>query len=276
MKNKINTIYLLSVGLIVFTAICTTLRLVALLTAFDAGVGYFSNNALITYLDRSLLAASIIFGTVALILTPKDSLSKAPSTITVWSVLSSAALGFVFAIFGVLFLILNLPKPSTIEYVAIVGSIISAIYYIYEAIRPSQSSSKRIGAGLIPILALVCVVFIENFDLTIALNSPEKILSTFVFAIGSLFIVQKLKFNAKSPAPRFHLWCAYMTAFLGAYFALGGIVATSLGVLNSTKYLVYHLFSAGLSIYAFVDLFGRISLSKLANTEILCEPDSTI
>lgn len=268
MKKKINTIDLISVGLVIFSAICIILRTVALLTAFDQKVGYFSSTALITYLDRAFIITAIIFGTVAAIITPKGVLKSDPAPINVWSTFSSAALGFIFGIFGILFFILHYPNPSILVMIASAGAVASSVCYIYEAIRPIKAA-KGIAGGLIAILTLVCVVFVENFDLYVALNSTEKILATLLFGIASLFILQNLKFRTESASPRFHLWCAYLTALLGAYFAVGGIIATSAGTLGNLKYLVYYLLSAGLSIYAFTDIFGRISLSKIS-------PDTTI
>ena len=275
MKKKINTMDLIALGAAILTLIGAALRTVALLTAFDADVGYFSESALITYLDRALLLAAIVFGTVVLIATPKDKLSASPAPITVWSTFSSAALGFIFAIFGVLFLILHLPKPAILVCITSAGALASAIYFIYEAIRP-DTAGKRIGLGLFPVISLVGAVFVENFDFLVALNSPEKLLATVTFAVGALLIVQRLKFSAGNPTPRFELWCAYLVAFLGAYFAVGGIVATCVGVLDDPKYLVYYLLSVGLSIYAFIDLYGRLALARLADAEIISEPDTTI
>ena len=277
MKKKIDTVDLISLGLPIFTASAVILRTLAFILAFDENVGYFDSGALITHLDRSFIIVTALFGVAVALLTQKGSLPECDSPATVWSTFAALTLGFVFAIFSLLFGILNLPTRSVIIYAIIASAIASAFYFFLEGFKPRTSvSSGRILIGLLPIVSLLLLIFVENFDFNVALNSTEKILATFIFAATSLYIIQRLKFSANVPSPRFHLWCAYLVALLGAYFAIPGIIASCMKVLDDPKYLSYYFLALGISGYAFADLFGRLRIAKLDAETVINGTDTTI
>ena len=268
MKKSFNTIDLIALGLPAFTLISVILRLIALLTAFDTNVGYFDSAAIITYIDRAVFFAAIAFGIVVPIITKKDGISAAASPVTLWSTFASFALGFVFAIFALLFTLLSWQSRSILSYVVSVGAVVSAVYYIYEGFRPIKAeglTAKRAIVAIISIVGLIAIVFLENFDFTVALNSSEKLLSMFVFVLAPIFIIQKLKFHTEAPSPRFYLCTSFLTALLGAYLSIPCIIANCAGTLENPKYLLYYLLALALSIYASMDFMGRIKLTRLAD-----------
>ena len=268
MKKNINTIDLVALGLPALALIGVILRLISLLTAFDSGVGYFDNNALITYIDRAILFAAVAFGIIVPIITKKDAIPTAPSPVTLISRFASFALGFVFAICALLFTLLSLKSKLLLSYVVSAGAIVSAIYYIYEGFCPVKAdglTAKRTIVAIISIVGMISIAFIENFDFTVALNSSEKLLSMFTFVLAPIFIIQKLKFGTEAPSSRLYLCASYLTAFLGTYFSILGIIANCAGVLDNPKYLLYYLLAFTLAIYAFIDLTGRIRLTKLTD-----------
>lgn len=267
MKKKINTIDLISLGLPIFAAIGIILRSIAFLTAFDSSVGYFSDSTVITYLDRAFFAIAILFGIAVSILIKKNEISIEVSPTNLWSTFASLILGFVFAIFGLLFLLMTISSATVLTYVVYAGAFISAVYYLYEGFRPIRVgtlSAARALVVIISIIGLIAIVFVENFDFYVALNNSEKTFAMFIFVIASIFTIQKLKFVAGNPSPRFYLCTSYITAFLGAYFSIPGIIANCAGIVDSPKYLLYYLLALGLAIYASIDFIGRIKLSKLA------------
>ena len=245
--------------------------MIALFTALDTEIGYFDSSALITYLDRAIFFAAVIFGIVSAAATKKDALLTDASPVTVWSTFVSIALGFIFAIFGLLFIFLNFAKLSVLVCIVSVGAFFSAAYYVYEGFRPVKSvglTVKRTLVAMVSGVTLIAVVFVENFDFYVALNNPEKLLVMFLFVIAPLFFIQKLKFGAGSSTPRFYLATAYLTALLGAYISIPGIIANCAGILENPKYLLYYLLALGLAIYALIDLIGRIKLTRLEKSPI--------
>lgn len=265
MNKKINAINLLSLGLIVFSVICLIFRTVAILTAFDSHIGYFDRNSVIIYFDRSFFAVAIIFGIVISFLTSKAAVSKSlPANL--WSTFSSLLFGFIWAICTLLFVILLMPKASTLVYVAIAGSAGSAIYFIYEGFRPIKTLSiGRSIASLIPMIAFLSIILIENFDFYIAFNAPDKQLVMFVFILAALYLIQKLKFSTEAPTSKLYICSAYLTIFISIYFAVPGIIGNLTHVTDSPKYLVYYMLSLGTAIYAIIDFIGHIKLSSFEN-----------
>ena len=262
MKKNINTINLLSLGLIVFSVICVVLRSIAMLTAFDTHIGYFDQSAIITHFDRSFFAVSVIFGIVVSFLVQGSSISKA-SPVNIWSTFSSLLFGFIWAISALLLVISGILKSSFLGYVAVASAIGAAVYYIYEGFRPIKTlGSGRVLAALFPMISLLSMAFFENFDLYVALNNPEKQLLMFVFVIATLYMVQRLKFHTDSPSPRFYTCSAYLTVFLSIYFAIPGIIGNLAHVTDEPRYLVYSLLALGIAIYSATDLVGRIRLSS--------------
>jgi len=265
MNKKINAINLLSLGLIVFSVICLIFRTVAILTAFDSHIGYFDRNSIITYFDRSFFAVAIIFGIVVSFLTSKAAVSKSSPT-NLWSTFSSLLFGFIWAICTLLFIILLMPKATALIYVAIAGAAGSAVYFIYEGFRPIKMlRAGRAIASLVPMIAFLSIIFIENFDFYIPFNSPDKQLAMFVFILADLYLTQKLKFSTEAPTSKLYICSAYLTIFISLYFAIPGIIGNLTHVTDSPKYLVYYMLALGTAIYAIIDFIGRIKLSSFEN-----------
>lgn len=265
MIKKDNTINLLSLGLIVFSLISLVLRTVALFTAFDSHIGYFDTTAAITFFDRSFFAIAIFFGIVASFLTQKSSvLITSPSNL--WSIFASLILGFIWMVSALLIFIIGGGKISTFGYISLASAVCSAIYYIYEGFRPIKAlNNGRTLAALVPTIALISMIFIENFDFTVALNNPDKQLMMFAFILAALFIIQKLKLSTEAPSNRLYICSAYLTVFISLYFAIPGIIGNLAHVTDDPKYLVYYLLSLGIAIYSAIDLFGRIKLSSIGD-----------
>ena len=262
MKKNINTINLLSLGLIVFSVICLVLRSIALLTAFDTHIGYFEQSAIITHFDRSFFAVSVIFGIVVSFLIQRSSISQI-SPASLWSTFSSLLFGFIWAVCALLLIISGISKSFVLGYVAVASAIGSAAYYIYEGFRPIKTLGMgRVLAALLPMISLLSMTFFENFDLYVALNNPEKQLIMFVFVIATLYMIQKLKFHTDSPSPRLYACSSYLTVFLSIYFAIPGIIGNLAHVTDEPRYLVYSLLALGIAIYSATDLVGRIRLSS--------------
>ena len=274
MKKRINTINLFVLGLMVFSVICLVLRSVAMLTALDSYIGYFDRSAAITFFDRSFFATAIAFGIVTSFFAPKASVSaRTPEGL--WNTLASIVLGFIWAIFALLFAIIGMAEGSILVYVVAAGAIGSAVYYVYEGFRPiTRVSGGRTVASLLPILSLLAIVFLENFDFTIALNSPDKQVMMFFFVLAPLYIVQKLKLATEAPSQKLYLMSAFLTIFIGIYFSIPGIIANLSGTLNESKYLVYYLLALAISAYATVDLITRIKLSSFSETSEVSDPST--
>ena len=262
MKKNINKTALMLCGLISLTVIGIVIRTVALFTAFDPQIEYFDESSLITYINRAFVLMTLLLGAFTAF-TQKDQILTSVNGSSLLGMVASMLLGFAFIIFGGLYLLINLNAISPIAIAVAILAFVSAVYYIYEGIRPSSDiATGKTVLIIISAVLLAIISFMENFDLFVTLNNPEKLGFFFIFILGALFIIQKALIRVNSPRPRLFLFSAYATAYLGAYLALPGIIANFAGILDNTKYLVYYLLAFALSIYAFTAILDHVKSQK--------------
>ena len=269
MRKNIDKIHLLSLGFPILTVISIIFRALAMLFAYDASVGYFSNSSVLTYTSRSFFAVGLVFGILTILLCKKEDLKIESTPWSVYNAFSSTVVSFSLLIFSLLYVLLNLRDIKPLHILTVFFSVAAAIFFMADLMSNKKEVGAEIGlpCAIFTILALLLIIFAEYFDYYTALNSSEKQLTIFTFVIGALYILQRARYSSGIPQPKLRLITAFVTAFIGAFTSIPGFIGSFAGEISSPKYLVYYLLSFALAVYATTDLLSSLKLLRYTKTD---------
>lgn len=229
-----------ALAVIGLTAVAIALNTLSLLNFYEADIGYFVRGAVLPMIFNILLVVGVVFMAGFAIFALKKnetSISAHHPACKYAALLPVAAFGLLlwdraYYFFDAAKLgILQNPLLSFLSPLFTMAAVALFISYCL-GVKPSVSTAVW---GTLTIAMLAYDVFVLHSDLTIAMNSPQKLSFNFAALSAMLFIVAELRIIYGVPKPRFYLFsigCA--TLFLGAY-SLPYTVAHLVGTCESVS-----------------------------------------
>ena len=152
------------------------LRLVCMLTQYDAAIGYFDRGFL-SYASYGMYFVAVIAAIVGAILLPKDSVD--PTLRTPHRAPFAHAVGLALAVFAILYgasALLSSPARLEIMDLALIVSALAAIvYFPLTAQRHGTYRDSLVFAGFLPLLWCMAAIAITYADPYVTMNSPIKV-----------------------------------------------------------------------------------------------------
>jgi hypothetical protein len=237
------------------TLVAVILRTVAMLTSFDADIGYFDPSAAVTvnhalyFVTAALLVAAALF-------IPRDALPReldaVPARLPI-----SVLLGLILTAFTVAAFILCVPAArSRLVFAPALLGLPTAVYFLLSANRGGRFTDPLGLAGFLPVLWCVSGIAELYFDPFVTMNSPVKV-SLQMGLLGFMFIVLfELRFRIGRSLPRVAViaWGIGSFACLNASVPL--LVATGAGVLDHRLHMLYAAVLLVAGLYGLCLLFG--------------------
>ena len=216
MRNKVKT-YCFTC--LILTFILTLLRLVSLFNFYDVGVGYF-NSSFITTLTNVIYLISSLWCLSSLIFIPKSSIETqfTPNSLCVKGASAFAAVLFIFSA------IFMCGTHSKFASIIMLTSLISTLFFIFSLLNFKVSGVIRAFASIFVTATLTIILMAVYFDMTVAMNSPHKILGAFALMSSMLFSLCETRVYLKKTLPRTHFAFCLLTFMLGASFALSSAI----------------------------------------------------
>lgn len=215
MKNKVK-VYSLSV--VCLTLLLCVLRILALLTAYDAEVGYWEND-FVVILMRTLYAVTIIWGLSPLILIPKNSIacSSRQCPLCLAACFTATAAFFVCGIS----LSVGAAKLTLANGILMLTS---SLFFVFEMVNSRVAQNGRGWLGFLPITCLLTMLFDTYFNMYIPINSPHKHALQLCILTSLVFLLCEIRTHIGKSAPRATLAAGLLCLTTTLPTAIGNLV----------------------------------------------------
>ena len=243
---------------VALTLLGVSLRSVAMLTCFDAEIGYFAPGILPTLSDIVYPLAAIAAVVIAC-LTPKYTLpTKLNDTHRMPAALTMGCALVLFSVLGFVFCFPALPDKQhmlsellnfLLRLSPFVLALPASLYFLLSLRKTGRFSEELIRIGFIPVLWSAAGIAETYTDLFTTMNSPVKITLQLGF-IGFMFIAMaELRFRLGKAAPRLALALLSIGSFLCLSGAIPLILSAFFGKLNSANHIAYAAVLAVCGLY---------------------------
>lgn len=213
----------LALAVIGLTLIAIALNTMSLLNFYEADIGYFVRGAVLPTVFNILLVVGVVFlagFTIFALKKDETSISAPHPSCKYTALIPVAAFGLLlwdraYYFFDAAKLgILEKPLFAFLSPLFTLATVALFISYCF-GVKPSVSTAVW---GTLSIAMFAYDVFVFHSDLTVAMNSPQKLSFNFAALSAMLFIVAELRVVYGVPKPRFYLFSiGTATLFLGAY-----------------------------------------------------------
>lgn len=242
--------FLLSVCL---TLLSAALRTAAMLTHFDAEVGYLDGTAL-PVICRVLYAAAVLLPLVSTLCTPKGALpavSEDPRSLA--SLLP--LIGSLF--FGVVMLIRmadGTTPRSGLPLVLTIGAFLNAVFFLLTMLKVLKNKDLLALIGFLPVFWCILAVAEAYNDPFTTMNSPVKLSLQFGLIGFMLAMTAELRVLLAHSQPRAFLYLHGLSLFLCATGSVPYLVAMSRGILSDLMHPLYAVFLLGAALFSLIRL----------------------
>ena len=188
------------------------------MTAFyNPQLGYFENS-LIPFATNLLYVLSVIWLLSAIKLLPKAAL-KADFTPELphfkWASGASAVL-------LIISLVLVFTRQSSSKFIPLIllTLALSTLFFISVFVKDVKVNIIRAFSSIAFIALFMCILAAVYFDLTIAMNSPHKVMGSFALMASMAFALCETRIFLGKPLSRLHFAMSMVTFTIGASMAL--------------------------------------------------------
>lgn len=265
------------ISALALTAVLSVLRTLSLFFSYNTSVGYF-NRSFLSVFTAALFIIGALWCLSPLVAIPRGEISTklTPDSIPLKAV--SAYSAVVVLLSGVLMAMTAGMSP--IEKLGAIFAIISTLFFIFTIATKEKLEIVRAFSSIILVVALVSVLASVYFELTIAMNSPHKILGSFALMSAMLFVlcetrIYLARFDAQKATPRLHFALSLTSATLGLPFVISATVyrlasgqsdfVTGAAILGNIGYI--GIISA-ISVYAAARCFTFTEFSRDYDAEL--------
>lgn len=264
------------VSALALTALLLVLRTLCLFFSYDTSVGYL-NHSLLSALTTVFFVIATLWCLSALIAIPHGEISTRLTPDSVAFKAVSAYSAVVALLSGSL--MATVTNSTPIEKLAAISAMASALFFIFVIINKEKLELAKAFSSIILVASLVSVLASVYFELTIAMNSPHKILGGFALMSAMLFVLCETRIylsrlDGQMATPRLHFALSLLTPTLGLPFAASAVIyrlasgesgfVTGAAILGNIGYI--GIISA-VSVYAVARCFTFTVLSDNRNIE---------
>ena len=140
-----------------------------------------------------------------------------------------------------------------------ISAIPAALYFFCKAAmrRPSKNLLTLFGLGVV--LWHISLIISTYFDISVAINSPIKILDQFSFMFTMVYFLNECREHIGTPRPRFHLAIAFPALFLSAVSAIPNLITQLYNPEHQLSVpIIYCAVQLAFCLHIIADLIGRL------------------
>lgn len=198
------------------TTLAALIRAIGLFFFYDASIGYFSGALFSALAYLVPMGALLVLGILSLVFFRGEEIGYAKNAPLAVKIVS-AACALLFFLWSVQGLTSGAPWYTTVL------GLFSALYFLLALTADTRTPALPI-AGLCVILRLIVALGNSHFDITVAMNSPDKLALQLALLSGMIFTVCELR--ARIDTPRTALW--FFSAGIAATLLIGNSLPTLL------------------------------------------------
>lgn len=223
MKNKfkrteimIKKIKVYCLSAVVLTFILTVLRCLSLFFAYDTSVGYFDRTFLSGF-TTALFVIGALWCLSPLVLIPRESITSefSPDTVSFKAMSAYSALVTLLASFAMI----TAGDTRLIEKIGIITTVLSTLFFVFGILKKDIFRTVRAFLSIVTVSSFVCILASVYFDMTIAMNSPHKIMGGFALMSAMIFGLCETRIYMQKDMPRLHFALGLLTLMLGFPYA---------------------------------------------------------
>lgn len=233
-KNVLSPVLFVALSL-ALTALLIVLRFVNLLCFFDYDIGYYQRGAALPIIMNALLVLSVLFFAVASIFITRAPKSLCGYEKNSFTIIGSSLCALTFLALGINFSLFSIALPSHIQLNAkiislyAVFSMLAALYFISNIVNFIGKYRALFAIPLI--INAVSILAISYFDITIQMNSPQKLLLHVACLASMFFFITEARCIFEDMRKKLYIfWLCTGIFFSGVYsvpsliyFAINGI-----------------------------------------------------
>ena len=201
---------------VVLTFILTVLRCLSLFFAYDTSVGYFDRTFLSGF-TTALFVIGALWCLSPLVLIPRESITSefSPDTVSFKAMSAYSALVTLLASFAMI----TAGDTRLIEKIGIITTVLSTLFFVFGILKKDIFRTVRAFLSIVTVSSFVCILASVYFDMTIAMNSPHKIMGGFALMSAMIFGLCETRIYMQKAMPRLHFAFSLLTLMLGFPFA---------------------------------------------------------
>ena len=218
MKNK-TKIYITSALLL--TVALTFLRVISLAAFYDAGIGYFKPSFVPIVMNVLYgISAAVCLSAIFTVKARETETTSAPQTAPFQA---SSFFAFVLFILATLAVIAERGRAKTPLLCALM-LLLSALFFIIPLAKQSKLEGVRSFLSIAPTASFVIILASLYFDISIAMNSPHKVLGSFALMSAMVFSLCETRIYLGKPLHRLHFAFSLLTFVLGIPYVVSTAV----------------------------------------------------
>ena len=227
-KNILSPALFVALSLLL-TAVGIALRLINTFFFFDYDIGYYQSGAILPIIMNAFLVLStLFFGVASLFLTRvPDSYSGCERN--PFTILASSLCAITFIASGVNFWLFRIMLPAYVQIliptlsIFAILSFCSSFYFISNV--ASFIGKYRAPLAIIVILNAVCILAISYFDITIQMNSPQKLLLHISCLASIFFFATEARCIFESIRKRIYIFLLCTGMFFSGIYSIPSLVS---------------------------------------------------
>lgn len=223
MKNshKYLRIYLLSLFTVILAA--TVLRSIAILTELDFTSGYFDNKVIISIANGLVMAMALLSLTYFAVAKHGELVASFGGAVTyVPSGLVAVALIFISA--ELLSTNIIARGGTVMGFFTALLALVSVAHFLYNALIVKKENSHRAWFSLATIIFLAAYATYLYFDVSLPLNSPNKIVDMMAFLFSALFFLYETRISLGRDSWRAYISFGIIASLITAYSSIPSII----------------------------------------------------
>ena len=213
--------------------ISCVLRTAAALTEFDSRTGYFEGKALITAAGIITVVGAILLFTYVFVAQKGRKLIASFSSPAMYIPSGTVAVALVFfaaecyRVAKELALVSfesNKTYELMLKAIALL-SVLSAVYFVLNAMITKRASIKRAGFGIFAIILMTLYAAYLYFDTALPLNAPNKIVDQMAYLFTAVFLLYEIRISLGRECWNLYSAFGMVAALLSAYSAVPSVIA---------------------------------------------------
>ena len=148
---------------------------------------------------------------------------------------------------------------------------VSAPYFLVSGKRDEENFGVRLILGFMLILNLIFSLAYSYFDMTVQMNSPNKVVRQIAILAALLYLINENRLLAGKPRNRFYIFSASAAVYLLAVSSIPSIIAFATGLFTDKIYLIFDISMFVLLVYTSISFirqaFGKNFIRQNAEPE---------
>lgn len=275
MSERIKNINILKSSLfvlltLILTAVAIALRTLDLVFFFDYDIGYYRSDAVLPLITNIFFVVSVLFFAVSTVFLTRvpDSLSgreKNPLTV----VASSLSI-LIFLALGINFLRLYMLLPTYIIAVYAIISFVSAIYFISNIFN--FGGQYRALFTIPVIMNFVFILAISYFDVTVQMNSPEKLLLHITCLSAMFFFILEARCIFENIRKKLYLFWLCTSLFFSGVYSVPSLICFVTDGVYDRKFISFIILFFAIFVYL---VMRAVNVMKATKKAVAPEPFNT-